>query len=101
MIDIIVLIFLVPYIGKLSIQKGERPLQWKIRLVAAWIVAELVGVLFGIMLFGFNMNDLTPLMLLGFISAVGGFLIVRARLLNKPDAIDDDIDRIGTDDLRP
>ncbi|MEO7044852.1 MAG: hypothetical protein ABI091_06060 [Ferruginibacter sp.] len=101
MIDIIVLIFLVPYIGKLAISKGERSMQWKIRLIAAWMIAEFIGVFFGIMLFGFNMNDLTPLMLLGFISAIGGFLFVRAKLLKMPDNMDDDINRIGSDDLRP
>jgi hypothetical protein len=101
MLDIIVLIFLAPYIGKLAIRKGERSMQWKIRLIAAWIGAELLGVIFGIMLFGFNKDDLTPLMLLGFISAIGGFLFVRAKLLRMPDAMDDDINRIGSDDLRP
>jgi hypothetical protein len=41
-------------------------------------------------------------MMFGLVAAFGGYLTVRYILENKPDEeTNDDINRIGTDDLRP
>ena len=100
LVEIISLIFITRAIGKLALQKGLKPRTWKIYVIAGWFAAEIIGVAVG--LFVLNSFDLIALSLLGWISAVGGFLIVRAVLQNKPDeAPEDDINRIGVDDLKP
>lgn len=42
MLDLIVLIFLVDYIGKLARKKGLNVLQWRLRLFFYWMGAELM-----------------------------------------------------------
>lgn len=101
MLEIIALVILCKQIGNLAIVKGLKPGQWKIFLILAWFVAEIAGFAIGIMVFGLRKDNLLPLMLLGLICAFGGYLFIRATLLKKPDAVNDDIDRIGRDDLRP
>jgi hypothetical protein len=100
MLEIIALIFITKSIGKLALQKGLKPRTWKIYTIAGWFAAEIIGVTAG--LFLLNSRDLVALSLLGWIFAVGGFLIVRSALQKKPDdAPEDDINRIGVDDLKP
>ncbi|MEO6538337.1 MAG: hypothetical protein ABIT07_05890 [Ferruginibacter sp.] len=93
MLEIIALIFLTRQIGTLAYRKGLKPGKWKLYLVLAWFVFEIFGFILGMALFG--LDNLVGLMLLGLISAVGGYLLVRARLLKMPDGFDEDIDRIG------
>lgn len=93
MIEIIVLVILVIHIGKVASRKGEKPAKWRILTVIAWVAAEVVGVMLGIIFFG--TGNLIGLMLLGLISAVGGYLIVKAQLDKIPDTLDDDINQIG------
>jgi len=100
MLEIIVLIFITKGIGKLALQKGLSPRTWKIYTIAGWFAAEIIGL--GVGFFLLNSRDLLALSLLGWIFAIGGFLIVRSALQNKPDEMpDDDINRIGVDDLKP
>ena len=40
-------------------------------------------------------------MAIGLVSAFGGYLFVRAMLEKKPDVIEEEINRIGVDDLHP
>ncbi|MBS1496433.1 MAG: hypothetical protein JSU03_00695 [Bacteroidetes bacterium] len=101
MLEIIALIFLSKQIARLAIQKGLKPGQWKLFLVLAWFSAEIFGLVIGATLFGFNENNIIPLMLLALACAFGGYLFIRATLLKKPDAMDDEINRIGTEDLTP
>ena len=91
MVEIIVLIILAIHIGKVARRKGEKPAKWQVLTVIAWIAAEVVGVVLGIIFFG--TGNLIGLMLLGLISAVGGYLIVKAQLDKIPDNFDDDIIR--------
>ena len=93
MLEIIALIFLTRQIGTLAYRKGLKPGKWKLYLVLAWFVFEIFGFILGVILFG--KDNLMGLMLLGLISAVGGYLLVRARLIKMPDGFDEDIDRIG------
>jgi len=89
MLEIILLIFLTRNIGNIALQKGEKPLPWKILTVLMWIICEVIGTVVGILLFGFEPSmDLYHL--IGFLafalaSAFGGYLIIRAILTNKPD----------------
>lgn len=93
MIEFIALIILVIYTGKVAKRKGEKPVKWQVRIVLYWIAAEILGFILGVLLFG--TGNLIGLMLLGIISAVGGYLFVKAQLDKIPDNMDDDIDRIG------
>ena len=99
MLEIIALIFLCKKNGNLATQKGLKPGAWKFYTVLAWIVAEMTGVILGIVLFG--QDNLFGIMSLGIVSAFGGYLIIKALLDKKPDSYDEDIDSIGVDDLRP
>ena len=96
MLEIIALIFLCKNIGARAERKGLRPGQWKFYTVIAWIICEFFGVILGVLLFGFNKDDLFGLMLFAVACAFGGYLIVRAILDKKPDVFDQDqIDQIG------
>lgn len=100
MLEILALIFITKRIGTLAVQKGLKPGTWKVYTVVCWFVFEVIGIAFGMLVL--NQADLLPLMLLGLISAFGGFLLVRYILQKKPDITpDDDINRIGVDDLKP
>jgi hypothetical protein len=99
MIEIIALFFLCRKNGSLAKQKGLPPRAWWLNTIAAWVVAEMVGVFLGLALFG--QGNLSGLMALALVSAFGGYLLVKAILEKKPDALEDDIDEIGIDDLRP
>ena len=79
------------------IQKGLKVIPWKLYTAFAWIVAELTGCILAMLLFG-NTNYVA-IFSIGIMSAFGGYLIVRAILEKKPDHIDEDINRIGVDDL--
>ncbi len=99
MLEIIALIFLCKKNGNLAIQKGLKPGTWKWFTVLAWLVAEMTGVILGIVLFG--QDNLIGIMSLGLISAFGGYLFIKSVLDKKPDSYDDDINNIGVDDLQP
>lgn len=99
MIELIALYFLCKFNGRLAAQKGLKPLTWKIYTIFAWIVAEVLGVILGLMLFG--KDNLGSLAAIGLVSAVGGYLFIRYVLDKKPDAVVDDVPRTGIDDLRP
>ncbi len=107
MVEIIALIFLCKKNGQLALQKGLPAGRWKMFTILYWLLAELLGVLLGVSLFGmpaqpFTPGDLMGLSSIGLVSAFGGYLLVRARLENHPDAtIDEDIDKIDVNDLRP
>lgn len=93
MIEIIALIFLCRQMGRLAITKGERPLKWKVITILGWFAAEILGLILGAMFLG--TDNLIGLMLIGLMSAVGGYLIAKAQLEKLPDVYDDDIDNLG------
>lgn len=107
MVEIIALLFLCKKNGQLALQKGLPVGCWKVYTVLYWLLAELLGVLLGVALFGippqpFTPGDLMGLSSIGLVSAFGGYLLVRARLENMPDMdIPDDIDKVDINDLRP
>lgn len=94
MLDLIILYFLTKEIGKIAAQKGLKPITWKIYTIVAWIASELVGLVFGIMIFG--VNNLISIILVGFTFAITSYFLIRAQLNRLPDkSLDDDINNIG------
>ena len=113
LVDIIALFFLCKRNGILAVQKGLSAKKWKWYTIIGWFTAEIVGIILGMLLFGTsnleNLNDINALeksnfyglAAIGLVSAFGGYLIVKAMLEKMPDAYDEDIDRIGVNDLQP
>lgn len=100
MIEIILLFILTKNMGVLAAKKGLSPGRWKFLTVISWLSFEIIGVVLGIILFGDR--NLIGLMAFGLVCAFGGYLTVKYVLENKPDEkLHDDINRIGSDDLRP
>ena len=102
MLDIVALYFLCKMNGSLASKKGLKPLTWKIYTIVAWLVTEAIG-----LSIGFSMFDKTTIpgfigaCCIGLFCAIGGYLFIRKALENKPDAFDDDINKISVDDLQP
>ena len=98
MIEIFALIFLCRQMGRLAITKGERPLKWKGITILCWFASELLGLVLAAMLLG--TDNLLGLMLIGLMSAIGGYFIAKAQLEKLPDVDDEDVDNLGSH-LRP
>lgn len=98
MLEIIALILLTRYIGKKAEKKNLKPGTWKLYTVLCWIAGEITGIIVGMILFG---KDIVSIILVALAGAIGGFLILKSVLDKKPDNFDDDINKIGADDLRP
>jgi len=99
MLEIIALIFLTRNIGTIAIRKGLKPGTWKLYAVLSWFAGEIIGAVIGYMLFG--ADNLISVFLVAVGGAIGGYFIIKSVLDKKPDALDDEISRIGTDDLKP
>lgn len=94
MIEIIALIYLVIHTGRKAKRKGQDVLKWRVLTVIAWLGAEFLGVMLGYFLLGFSQQTLPKLMLIGAMSAFGGYLLVKYNLDKHPD-INEDIDKLG------
>ena len=94
MIEIIALIFLTREIGRIADKKGLKPGTWKIYTVLAWIAGEFVGVIIGLLIF--RIDNFFSIALVAIAGAITGYLIIKANLSKRPDAIDE-IDQIGKD----
>jgi hypothetical protein len=99
MLEIIALVFLTKNIGSLAQRKGLKPGTWKLYTVLCWFGAEILGALIGILVFG--SENIVGAVLLGLACAVGSYFVLKANLDKRPDAMDDDINRIGVSDLYP
>lgn len=83
MLEIIALVFLAGQMGKMATRKGQKPGNWKLYTVLAWIAGEAIGIL--IAMAGFHIDDYINMLPLALCGAVGGYLIVRATLSKMPD----------------
>lgn len=101
MLEIIAIIFLCRKNGHVAIEKGLKPNTWKFYTFLAWVAAELIGITLSIAFLGITIDNLLALTGIGLMSGFGGYLFVRAILEKKPDYEEEDIDRIGVDDLQP
>lgn len=100
MLEIIAVIFLSKNNGKLAVTKGLKSGTWILYTVLAWIGAEFVGALTGILLLGQENILVAYLLAIGF--AVASYFIIRNVLQKKPDVVDEEeINRIGVSDLYP
>ena len=93
--DLILLIFFCWQIGKLAEKKGLKAGPWRWRLVGIWVLFEFIGLYIGVLLFGFNKDNLVGLFLFALICAFGGYLLLKRYLDKRPDPMDNDIENIG------
>ena len=94
MFEVIALFFLCRHIGQVARRKAQPPTRWILITIGAWVTAEIAGILLAASILG--TDNIIGLMLIALMSAIGGYLIVKARLDKIPDSTeDDDIDRIG------
>ena len=89
--DIIVLFFLCRHIGKVAIRKGEKSSKWILVTIGAWVLSEVGGLALAVVIFG--TDNIIGLSLIGFMCALGSYLVVKAQLDKVPD-IEDDIEGI-------
>lgn len=92
--DVIVLVILTWQIGVMAKRKGYAPLRWRWMVVLSWLGLEVLGLLIG---FSISGNVLLAA-LLGFVAAIGGYMMVRYRLERLPDINndkDDFLERLG------
>jgi hypothetical protein len=99
MLEIIALVFLTKNIGNLAQSKGLKPGTWKLYMVLCWFGAEILGAVIGVLAFG--SENIVGAVLLGLGCAVGSYFVLKANLSKRPDAMDDEINRIGVNDLYP
>jgi hypothetical protein len=99
MIEIIALIFLCKRNGELAIQKGLKAGIWKMYTILAWLIAEVIGIATGFSMFG--KQNFFAVASIGLFTAFGGYLAVKFILENKPDAFNNDIKRVSSEDLAP
>ena len=94
MLEIVILFFLTKKIGLLAASKGLSAVRWKINLVLAWIVAELLGAFIGVVIFG--KDNLVSALLIAIACAVSTYFIITNYLNKLPDVIDEeDLNNIG------
>ena len=99
MLEIIAIIFLSRKNGELAVEKGLKHSTWSFISGISWVGMEFVGAIVGYLVFG--RDNLISVYILAIGMAISGYFIVRNILLKKPDPVDEDINRIGIDDLRP
>jgi hypothetical protein len=99
MLEIIALIFLTKNIGALAQRKGLKPGTWKLYTVLCWFGAEIAGAMLTVIFLG--EEAILFAVLIGLGCAVGSYFILKANLSKRPDAMEDEINRIGVNDLYP
>ena len=94
MLEIIILYFLTKKIGLLAASKGLSAGRWKLNLVLAWIVAELIGAVIAIVIFG--KDNLFSTLLIAIACAISTYFMITNYLNKLPDVIDEeDLNNIG------
>ena len=92
--DIILLIFLAIRIGRLAETKGKPAGKWRLNLILAWIVGEMIGATIGIAIFG--QDNIISWALIGLGCALTSYYLINNHLLKMPDSVNDyDINNIG------
>ena len=95
MLEIIALIFMTREIGRLAESKGLKPGLWKFYNVAGWVVAEVLGAITGVLIFG--SDNMVSVFLVAILFAVTSYYIIKGYLSKLPDAgLHDDINNIGS-----
>ncbi|RNI36293.1 hypothetical protein EFY79_11485 [Hanamia caeni] len=95
MLDLIVLYFLTKEIGRIALRKGLKPIRWKIYTVVSWLVSEIIGLIFGLMIF--KPDNIFSIIMVALTFAVTSYFIIKAQLNRLPDNnFDDDINNLGS-----
>ena len=94
MLEILILYFLTKKIGLLAASKGLSAGRWKLNLVLAWIVGELIGAVVAVMIFG--KDNLFSALLIAIACAASSYFVITNYLNKLPDIIDEeDLNNIG------
>lgn len=95
MLEIVILYFLTKEIRLIGERKGVRVSRWQFYTVVAWVLSELLGIIFALNFF--SKENLVSLFLVGVAFAITSYFLIKARLNNLPDqgGLDDEIDHIG------
>ena len=93
--DIIILIFLAWHIGNKAREKGLNVFRWRLRMVLTWLGFELAGLVLGILLFGYDKNNMLGLAAFALVCAFGSFLLVKAALDKTDHTFEDDNNNPG------
>ena len=99
MLEIIAIIILSRKNGELAARKGLKSGLWIFYSVLAWIGFEIVGVIVGILAFG--QDNFISIYILAIVAATSSYFFIRTILNKKPDIMDEDINKIGVNDLYP
>lgn len=83
MIDIILLLFLTPKIGRLAEKKGLPAGQWKLKFILLWIGLEFAGLITAVLIFGPDNFFSIGLVSLAF--ALASYFITERNLSKLPD----------------
>jgi hypothetical protein len=95
MLEIIALFFLTRQVGRIAQDKGLKPFTWKLYTVLAWFAGEILGAIFGIVIFG--VDNIFSWLMVALAGAVTGYYILKSNLAKRNDVtMDDDINNIGT-----
>ena len=95
MLDLIVLYFLTKEIGRIALRKGLKPIRWKIYTIVSWLVSEIIGLIFGLMIF--KPDNIFSIIMVALTFAITSYFIIKAQLNRLPDNnFDDDINNLGS-----
>jgi hypothetical protein len=83
MLDLIILIFLTREIGRLAAKKGLKAVTWRIYNVVGWLLFEIIGIVFGLLIFG--KDNFVSINLVGFMFAITSYFLIKSRLNKLPD----------------
>lgn len=81
--DVILLVIFCIQIGNKAKQHGLDARRWRWRLILTWLSLEFFGLFMGVLLFGYDKDNLFGLALFAFACAFGGYLLVKAALNKK------------------
>lgn len=93
MLEIIALIYMAKNIGNIVEDKGYKPGWWKFYMVMAWIGSEVIFMVLGMLLLGF---DNIFVYIIAIAAAITSYFVVKQRANALPDLNEgNDIDEIG------
>jgi hypothetical protein len=92
MLDLILLIFLAIKMGNLALVKGLPSGKWRMNLVIAWVIAEMIGLAIGLLIFG--KENLVSCSIIGLGCALTAYFLMHNYLHKMPDKMDEDKNNI-------
>jgi uncharacterized transporter YbjL len=90
MLEIIAIIGFTKRIGLLAERKGLNKSTWKVYMVLAWFISEIIGLMLGIITFG--ADNVVLSLILAYALAICSYFLLKSFLDKKPDAEQDNFD---------